>query len=89
MPRNTLADLNNHLFEQLERLMDDDATPEQMEKEIHRSKAVTAVAESIIRNGELNFKVMQHLNEYRQDGRLAPVPQMLETRGSHELPEDT
>lgn len=89
MPRNTLADLNNHLFDQLERLMDDDVSPEQMEREIQRSKAVVPVAEAIIRNGELNFKVMQHLNEYRQDGRLAPVPQMLETRDRYELPEDT
>ena len=80
MPRNTLADLNNHLFDQLERLMDDEVSPEQMEKEITRSKAVTSVAEAIIRNGELEFKVMQHLNEYRSDGRLAPVPKMLELR---------
>lgn len=90
MPRNTLADLNNHLFDQLERLMDDDVSPEQMEREIQRSKAVVPVAEAIIRNGELNFKVMQHLNEYRQDGRLAPVPKMLETRGYDDgLPENT
>lgn len=80
MPRNTLTDLNNHLFDQLERLLDEDLTQEQMEKEIQRSKAVTAVAEVVIRNGELSLDVIKHLNEYRKDGNLTPVPKMLETR---------
>ena len=62
--------------------MDDDVTPEQMEKEIARSKAVTAVAETIVRNGELAYKVMVHMNEYRSDGELAPVPKMLESRNA-------
>lgn len=38
--KNTLSDLNNYLFEVLERLTDDDMTEEQMEREIARSKAV-------------------------------------------------
>lgn len=76
--KNTLSDLNNYLFESLERLMDDELSEEEMQKEITRSQAVTAVAETVIRNGELALKTMQHLNEYRTDGRLAPVPRMLE-----------
>lgn len=77
--KNTLGDLNNYLFETLERLTDDTLEPEQMEKEITRSKAVTAVAETIIHNGELALRTMQHLNEYRTDGSLAPVPMMLQS----------
>ena len=79
MAKNTLNDLNNHLFEQLEKLMDDDVSDEKMKKEISRAHAVTAIAETIVRNGELAFKVMQHLNEYRRDGELAPIPEMLES----------
>lgn len=79
MAKNTLTDLNNHLFEQLEKLMDDDVSDEKMKKEISRAHAVTAIAETIVRNGELAFKVMQHLNEYRRDGELAPIPEMLES----------
>lgn len=79
MAKNTLNDLNNHLFEQLEKLMDDDVSDEKMKKEISRAHAVTALAETIVRNGELAFKVMQHLNEYRNDGELAPIPEMLES----------
>lgn len=83
--RNTLGDLNNYLFESLERLLADDLTTEDMEREIARSKAVTAVAETVIHNGELALKTMQHLNEYAygsagNDKNLAPVPAMLEVR---------
>lgn len=81
--KNTLSDLNNYLFESLERLMDDSLTEEQMEREIVRSKAVTSVAQTVIQNGELALKTMAHLNEYgygrrRTDTDLAPVPAMLE-----------
>ena len=47
---NTLGDLNNHLFAQLERLGDEDMSPEEMEREIERSKAVTGVAQQVIAN---------------------------------------
>lgn len=76
--KNTLSDLNDYLFESLERLLDDDLTEEQMQREIIRSQAVTNVAEAVIHNGELALKTMQHLNEYRTDGNLAPIPRMLE-----------
>ena len=79
--KNTLGDLNNYLFETLERLLDDSLTEEQMQREITRSHAVTSVAETVIHNGELALKTMQHLNEYRTDGKLAPVPKMLEVKG--------
>ncbi len=79
--KNTLSDLNNYLFETLERLMDDDLSEEEMQKEITRSQAVTSVAETMIHNGELALKTMQHLNEYGYgaSGR-APVPAMLEAK---------
>jgi hypothetical protein len=81
--QNTLSDLNNYLFETLERLLDDDLTDEQMQREITRSQAVTSVAETVIHNGELALKTMQHLNDMgygsgKKDSLLAPVPKMLE-----------
>ena len=51
--KNTLTDLNNYLFETLERLTDDGLSEDNMKKEITRSQAVNAVASTIIQNGEL------------------------------------
>ena len=46
--KNTLSDLNNHLFEQLERLNDEDLSEEQLDRELRRSEGMTKVAEQII-----------------------------------------
>jgi len=56
--KNTLGDLNNHLFEQLERLNDDELKGEELEMEITRSKAVTDVACRIIENNTLVLKAL-------------------------------
>lgn len=37
MPRNTLMDLNNHLFAELERLGDEDLSQEELEKRDSKS----------------------------------------------------
>lgn len=80
--KNTLSDLNNYLFETLERLMDDDLDAEGVQKEIMRSEAVTKIADAVIKNGELAFKTMKHLNEYGYTDKgsdlFTPVPPMLE-----------
>lgn len=51
--RNTSLDLNNHLFEQLERLNDEGLTSEELEVEIERSKALTDVSKQIIENSKV------------------------------------
>lgn len=48
--KNTLGDLNNHLFEQLERLNDDDLKGEELKEELMRAKSITDVAAKIIDN---------------------------------------
>ena len=62
--KNTLRDLNNYLFEQLERLQDDELTDEQLEREITRSKAVQGIAKTIIENGALALNAKKHMDEY-------------------------
>lgn len=67
--KNKLSDLNDHLFAQLERLSDEDLTPEQIEVESKRGEALVNVADQIIRNAELTFKastfVAQHGDRFR------------------------
>ena len=62
--KNTLSDLNNHLFEQLERLNDESLTEQELDQELRRSEGMTKIAEQIIRNGELAYKTMVHMDEY-------------------------
>lgn len=64
--KNTLADLNNYLFEQIERLQADDLGPEELDREIKRSESVTKVAKTIIENGALTLQAKKHLDEYGQ-----------------------
>ena len=76
--KNTLLDLNNHLFEALERLNDEDLTDEQLEKELKRADGMTRVAEKIIQNGELAFKTMVHMDDYGYGlDRNRTIPAML------------
>ena len=70
--KNTLADLNNYLFETLERLTEDDLTEEEMQREITRSEAITRVAQTVISNGELTLKAMRHVDEYGRDRTTLP-----------------
>lgn len=74
--KNTLADLNNYLFEQIERLNDDDLDTDQLEQELRKADAIVKVSEKIIQNGELAFKTMKHMDEYGY-GQLRTVPAML------------
>ena len=62
--KNTLTDLNNYLFEMIERLNDDDLTDEELEREIRRGDAVQKVAKTIIDNGALALQAKKHFDEY-------------------------
>lgn len=51
--KNKLTDLNDHLFEQLERLNDNDLKGDKLVAEIDRSKAMAGIASQIIGNAKL------------------------------------
>lgn len=62
--KNNLTDLNNYLFEALERLTDDELSDEQLNVEINRAEAIKSVAGTIIENGRLALQVKKHLDDY-------------------------
>lgn len=74
--KNTLGDLNNHLFAQLERLNDENLKGDELKEEINRAKAVTAVASQVISNGSLVLEAQKWVDE-KWDADTE-IPKMLE-----------
>ena len=74
--KNKLADLNDYLFEQIERLNDVDVTnPEKLKAEVDRSKAITGVADKIIGNADLVLQAAKA--QAGNAGQQTQVPKML------------
>jgi hypothetical protein len=51
--KNTLTDLNNHLFAQLERIGNESLTKDQLQDEINRSKAITSLGSVVVANARV------------------------------------
>lgn len=74
--KNTMLDLNNHLFAQLERLGDEELDSDELAAEINRAKAITSVAAQIINNGRLVLDAKKFADD--QMNADAKLPKMLE-----------
>ncbi len=79
--KNTLTDLNNYLFEELEKLMDDEITGEELDREIKKADTMVKVSEKIIQTGELAYRTMKHMDEYGYSTTDHRLPTMLELKG--------
>jgi hypothetical protein len=75
MVKNRLANLNDHLFEQLERLNDDDLKGEDLAREIGRAQAMCNVAGQIIANGRLVLDAAKASDDHPGVGK---IPLLLE-----------
>lgn len=75
--KNTLGDLNNHLFAQLERLNEEDLKGEELKEELMRATAVTNVAKEIISNGNLILQATK-LKAETLGRSITNMPKMLE-----------
>lgn len=73
-PKNKLLDLNDFLFQQLETLMDDSLTQEQLDQEIKISKQVVSVSQTIINNANLLLQAKKHFDSTQNNNsEIAPL----------------
>ena len=56
---NNLAALNNLLFEQIERINDDDLTGEELSTAIDKAETINKLASTIVSTGNLQLKAYQ------------------------------
>jgi hypothetical protein len=75
--KNKLADLNDHLFAQLERLSEEGMPAERIELEVKRGEAIVAVADQVIRNAALQVAAAKLVAEHG-DKVARRMPLMLE-----------
>lgn len=77
--KNNLSDLNNYLFEELERLNDEEELKDNdtLDKEIKRSKAITGIAQQIVNNANTLLSAQKYANDYGL--KKENIPKMLVT----------
>jgi hypothetical protein len=80
--KNKIQDLRNHLFEQMERLNNDELTPEQLSKEIQRAGAMSELGKVIVESAKTQVmaqkiigknNTLQNITEDAQDFIEAPI----------------
>lgn len=77
--KNRLSDLNNHLFAQLERLSDESLTPDQIEQEVERAKAIVGVSTQIVGAAALQFKAAELIAQHGR-GVADMIPESMSGR---------
>lgn len=75
MMKNKLADLNDHLFAQMERLSEEGMTAEQIETEVKRTEAIVDLSDQIVRNADLQLKAVTILANHGD--RFKPMLTMI------------
>lgn len=71
--KNKLSNLNDYMFMQIERLSDESITPEELEKEIARGKAINDIAKTVVDNARLVLAAVKA----RDDGLITVVPEVI------------
>jgi hypothetical protein len=66
MAKSKLSDLNDHLFEEIEWLMDRDVKGEALKEEIMRSEAVTRAALTVVAADRLALDAMKAAAQFPQ-----------------------
>ncbi len=62
--KNTLTDLNNHLFAQMERLSEEGISSETIEQEVKRSEAIVKISDAILDNAKTHISACKLMAEH-------------------------
>jgi len=62
-----LPDLNNLLFEQLERINDDELGGEELQAQLAKSKAINDIARTIVSNSALILRATQYADDFGEN----------------------
>lgn len=79
--KNTLKDLNNHLFLELERLNDEELDKDKISFECSRAKALSMVSDRILSNASLMLEAKKHFDNMGESSSSIPV--MLRIEDEH------
>jgi hypothetical protein len=72
--KNRLTDLNDHLFAQLERLVDEKLAPDAVAAEVTRATAVVQLADTIVANAKLQLDACKLVAEHGEKfSKLLPM----------------
>ncbi len=79
--KNKIMDLNNHLFEELERLNDEELVGDKLVEEIKRADAIEGIATQIINNSKVALEATSLQLQYGSlsNGEVE-LPAMLENK---------
>lgn len=77
MPRNSLMDLTNLIFEEIERISDEELTGDALDAEIRRGHAIGKLAETVIHSGDLMLQTAKFRDS--QMDVSARMPQLLDS----------
>lgn len=61
--KSNLTSLNDMLYEQLERINDDDLKGEELKEQLAKSKMINDVAKTIVANSTLMFRAIKYADE--------------------------
>lgn len=79
--KNSLVDLNNYLFEAIERINDDDIDEETLQKEIKKGDALAKIGAVILDNAKTQLSAMKFASEYGDEKSEKYTALMIGSKG--------
>lgn len=68
--KNKISDLNNYLFEQIERLNDDNLSGDELDEQLKKSKTIIEISKVVIDSGSLALQAKKHMDAYGAGDKL-------------------